>query len=44
MVKYYIIGVVVFLLWLGGWIYVLKTYGIKEIIKALTEPDFFIYF
>lgn len=44
MMKYIIIGCVLFLLWVGGWVYVLKTYGIKSIIKALTEPDFFLYF
>ena len=44
MMKYIIMGVVVFLLWLSGWVYVLKTIGIKEIVKQLTEPDFFLYF
>lgn len=44
MLRVYIVAGIIFVLWLVGWVYVLKTIGLKTIIKQLTEPDFFLYF
>lgn len=44
MVKWVIIGVVVFLIWLGGWIYLIKTVGLKELWRDFWDSDFNCYF